>query len=74
MGEQNQVQKIEKYNENKVVRVSQELYQLDKIRWRMSTLGYRLLFAISQSGEAASRKRYCLTWALTSRAFQVSRA
>lgn len=49
MGEQNQVQKIEKYNENKVVRVSQELYQLDKIRWRMSTLGYRLLFAISQS-------------------------
>ena len=49
MSEQNSLQKIEKYNENKVVRVSQELYQLEKIRWRMSTLGYRLLFAISQS-------------------------
>ena len=49
MSEQNTLQKIEKYNENKVVRVSQELYELEKVRWRMSTLGYRLLFAISQS-------------------------
>ena len=32
MSEQNSLQKIEKYNENKVVRVSQELYQLENIR------------------------------------------
>lgn len=30
MSEQNSLQKIEKYNENKVVRVSQELYQLER--------------------------------------------
>ena len=40
---------ITQYNENKVVRVSQSLYQLEKMRWRMSTLGYRMLFAIGQS-------------------------
>lgn len=45
----NEEKNITQYSENKVVRVSQSLYQIEKMRWRMSTLGYRLLFAIGQS-------------------------
>lgn len=37
------------YDATKVVRVSQELYQISSCRWRMSTPGYRLLFALAQS-------------------------
>lgn len=32
----------------KPVKISSELYNIEKYRWKMSTLGYRMLFAISQ--------------------------
>lgn len=54
MKEKKQEIKVTKYNQEKAVRVSQELYQPDKIRWRMSTLAYRLLFALSQCLEYRS--------------------
>lgn len=40
---------LTRYDATKVVRVSQELYQISSCRWRMSTPGYRLLFALAQS-------------------------
>lgn len=54
MKEEKKEMKITKYNQDKAVRVSQDLYQLGKIRWRMSTLAYRLLFALSQCLEYRS--------------------
>lgn len=49
-----QVVRITRYNQEKAVRVSQELFQPGKIVWRMSTLGYRLLFALAQTMEYRS--------------------
>ena len=48
-----QPKKIEKFDPNKVVRISQELYEVNACRWRMSTYGYRLLFALAQTVEYA---------------------
>lgn len=39
---------VRKFDENKVVRVTQELYDLDRVRWKLSIGGYRLLFALAQ--------------------------
>ena len=50
---ENQLKKIEKYDPNKVVRISQDLYEVSSYRWRMSTHGYRLLFALVQTIEYA---------------------
>lgn len=44
-----QTKEITQYNPNKFVLVSQELFKPEKVRWRMSTLGYRLLFALAQT-------------------------
>lgn len=40
--------RVDNFNASKVVRVSIELYQIEQCRWKLSTLGYRLLFAIAQ--------------------------
>lgn len=37
-----------KFDPNAPVRVSSRLYDLDKCRWKMSTHGYRMLFALAQ--------------------------
>lgn len=37
-----------KFDPNLPVRVSSRLYDLDKCRWKMSTHGYRMLFALAQ--------------------------
>lgn len=37
-----------KFSLSKPIKISSELYNIDKYRWKMSTLGYRTLFAISQ--------------------------
>ena len=36
------------FNLAKPVKISSELYNVEKYRWKMTTLGYRMLFAISQ--------------------------
>lgn len=36
---------------SKPIKISSELYNIDKYRWRMTTLGYRMLFAVSQCVE-----------------------
>lgn len=41
--------KIEKFKEYKPVRVSQELYEVGKVRFKMGIYGYRLLYALAQS-------------------------
>jgi hypothetical protein len=41
--------KIGEFNDYKPARISKELYDLEKSRWRMSVLGSRLLFALSQT-------------------------
>lgn len=33
---------------SKPIKISSELYNIDKYRWKMTTLGYRMLFAVSQ--------------------------
>lgn len=50
---ENLPKKVEKFDPNKVVRVSQDLYDVSACRWRMSTYGYRLLFALAQTVEYA---------------------
>lgn len=40
--------KVENFNDYKPARISKELYDLEKCRWRMSVLASRLLFALSQ--------------------------
>lgn len=40
---------LKKFNENGIIKVSQELYQVGKMRWKLSTYGYRLLYAIAQA-------------------------
>ena len=40
---------IIRFNESGGVRLSEELYNIDKVRWSFSTFGYRTLFAIAQS-------------------------
>lgn len=40
---------IIRFNEDAGVRLSEELYNIDKVRWAFSTFGYRTLFAIAQS-------------------------
>lgn len=41
--------KVETFNDYKPARISKELYEIDKCRWRMSVPATRLLFALSQS-------------------------
>jgi len=38
-----------KFNDSAGVRLSEELYNIDKVRWSFSTYGFRTLFAIAQS-------------------------
>ena len=40
---------VMRFNESATVRLSEELYNIDKVRWSFSTFGYRTLFAIAQS-------------------------
>lgn len=40
---------IIRFNEEAGVRLSEELYNIDKVRWGFSTFGFRTLFAIAQS-------------------------
>lgn len=40
---------VVRFNDTAVVRLSEELYNIDKVRWSFSTFGYRTLFAIAQS-------------------------
>ena len=35
------------YSDNHIMRVSQELYEVGKMRWKLSTHGFRLLYAIA---------------------------
>lgn len=44
-----EVKKTEKFKDYKPVRVSQELYEVGKVRFKMGVYGYRLLYAIAQS-------------------------
>lgn len=39
---------IEKFNPNSSVKVSSVLYDINKVRWNMTTHGYRMLFALAQ--------------------------
>jgi plasmid replication initiation protein len=41
--------RVTKFKENTQVRVSKELYEFDRCRFKLSVHGYRLLFAIAQS-------------------------
>lgn len=41
------------YNENAIMRVSQELYEVGKMRWKLSTFGFRLLYAIAIASDLA---------------------
>lgn len=42
-------QRIDRFKEYKPVRVSQELYEVGKVRFKMGVYGYRLLYALAQS-------------------------
>lgn len=55
---ENQPKKIEKFDPTKVVRISQDLYDVSTCRWRMSTYGYRLLFALAQTVEYAGEELF----------------
>lgn len=44
-----ELKKIDTFKDYKPVRISQELYQVNCCRWRMSVPAYRLLFALAQS-------------------------
>lgn len=44
-----ELKKVDAFKDYKPVRVSQELYQVNRCRWRMSVPAYRLLFALAQS-------------------------
>lgn len=39
---------VEKFNPNSSAKVSSLLYDIKKVRWNMSTYGYRMLFAMAQ--------------------------
>lgn len=39
---------VEKFNPNSSVKVSSVLYDINRVRWTMSTYGYRMLFALAQ--------------------------
>lgn len=43
--------KLSKFNQNKPIRVSSELYDFSKVRWVMNTHEYRLLFGLAQCVE-----------------------
>lgn len=49
MAEKKDITKVDTYKDYKPLRVSQELYEVNKCRWRMSVHGYRLLYALAQS-------------------------
>ena len=59
MGEQKEMTQLMHMNERitvklsltKPIKISSELYNIEKCRWKMSTYGYRMLFAISQCVE-----------------------
>lgn len=40
---------IDKFNDSKCARVSQDLYALNRVRFRLNVHGYRLLYAIAQN-------------------------
>lgn len=44
-----ELKKVDTFKDYKPVRVSQELYEANKCRWRLSVPAYRLLFALAQS-------------------------
>ena len=37
-----------KFNESASVKLSEEMYDIERVRWAFSTFGYRTLFAIAQ--------------------------
>lgn len=43
------IKKVDTFKNYKPVRISQELFQVNRCRWRMSVPAYRLLFALAQS-------------------------
>lgn len=51
MGENNQHNTLAIFDENKNVAISSELYDMGHYRWKMSTMGYRTLFAVAQGME-----------------------
>lgn len=45
----NEKKKIDTFKDLKPIRVSQELYELNRVRFKMGVFGYRLLYALAQS-------------------------